>query len=245
MPVDLITPSSVFAYMGISPSADQTAAMTIISNAVTSEVKRFCRWCLTEKTHVEFFPRHGQSHGRGLRSTGRQPGYGSVLGGQDRLQLNQMQVTAISEIKEDTSFVFGSDTALALNEQWKPETIDSVLSKSGGILRIDACWPSLPLSVKASFTAGFTESDLAGDHNGLRFRALRECVTRWYKRQKEINTFVTDSTATGTIRREKLGVYEVENADPFVDKSGQLSELTDDFKEFLQDCGYVFMGVGV
>lgn len=238
MPVNLTTAAEIFSFMTISPSAAQTTAMTTIVNAVTSDVKKFARWCVTDKTHVEYLPRHGQVHGRPLRSTN------GSSGSLDRLQLSQMHVTAISEVKEDTDFVFGSDTVLTLNEQWKPETVDSVLSKSGGLLRVGACWPSVPLSVKVSFSAGLTEGDLAGDHNGLRFRTMRECMSRWFKRQKELNTF-SDSDATGTVRREKLGVYEVEFADPFLDKSGQLTELSDDFKEFLQDCGYVFMGVPV
>lgn len=243
MPVILVTPAQVFDFMEITPTSPQTTNMTTIVNAVISDFKKYCRWGITEATYVDWLPQPGAVYGTPLRSTSRMTN--GVSGGQDRLQLPQMFVTAVSEVKEDSGLTFGSDTVLTIDTDWRPQRAGGVLSKSGGLLRINSAWCSIPLSIKISYTAGFTESDLTGAHNGIRFQAIKQCILRWFKRQRELAVFADG--ATGLTRKEKLGDFETQFADPMADASGQFIEggLTEDCEKYLQESGYVFYGVGV
>lgn len=255
MAIKLLDPDDVLAYLTItSPTPAQSDAMEIITNSVESDVKQFCRWCVTSKTHVDYLPQPGSVLGIPLRSTSRYQNAGSWQGqsfgvarGQDRLQLPQMYVTAISEVKEDIAFDFGSDTVLTVGDDYRIEDKGGS-GKSGGVMRVGSYWPSVPLSIKLSYTAGLLEADLAGEHNGLRFRAMRECIAQWFLRQKELATYVTGlgGDTSGLLREEKLGDYAVKFAGANDgNKGGPPVGLSQEFKTYLQEAGYVFMGVGV
>lgn len=255
MAVKLLDPDDVLAYLTITtPTSAQSDAMEAITNSVEADVKRFCRWCVTSKIHIDYLPQPGSILGIPLRTTSRFRDSGSWQGqsfgvarGQDRLQLPQMYVTVISEVKEDIAFDFGSDTVLTVNDDYRIEDKGGS-GKSGGVMRVGSYWPSVPLSIKLSYTAGFSEADLAGEHNGLRFRAMREAISQWFLRQKELATYVTGlgGDTSGLIREEKIGPYEVKFGG-FGDgnKGGPSVGMSPEFKAYLQEAGYVFMGVGV
>jgi hypothetical protein len=240
--VAIIDPDAVLEFLTItSPTSAQSDAMEVITKSVESDIKQTCRWCVTSQSFVYRMPQHGSSHGIPLRSTlgmmGRLP---------DRLQLPQMRITAVSEIREDVTLAFGDTTILTVDTDYQIEDLGGI-GESGGILRINNYWPSVPLSIKISFTAGYTEADLDGPKNGLRFRAMKECIARWFTRQKELAMYVTGlgGDTSGLLVEEELGDYRAKWATAAAGKALMAEGLSPEFQDYLMTAGYVFRGIGV
>lgn len=247
----LTTPAEVFSYLGISrPTTDETAAMTLIVNGLQSSVIRFCHWCVLSASHVNYLPFSGQRFGSRVLQLEYQGG-----GGRDRLQLPQMNVTAVSEIRIDSEArgpltgYFAAATIVDPTTYFLETDGGGSISESGGLFRLDACWPSQPGTVKASFTAGYTEGDLLADHNSLRLATDQEAALHFVLRQQRKKTFVDgiSGDTTGLLASERLGDWEASWRKPDTSgdaKSGGSYSLSEDMRTFLQDMGYVFCGVG-
>lgn len=252
----ICTTAAALTYLGISsPDATQTANMDMIRTGLESSLKQFCRWCVVETSGLVYYlPKQGQRHG----SQVWQLELDRQTQAHDRMQLPQMHVSAVSEVRVDLSARggvaghFASDTILTSGDDYflEPDGLAGV-SSSGGLLRVNGSWPNLPGTVKVTLTAGFSESQLAGEHNILRMGLICECAAHWARRQQMEKLFTTGLGAadkTGLLSGFKMGEFEAKYRDPesMTDLSGASGSyaISTELQKLLQDHGYVFEAVG-
>ncbi len=261
MAVQICDPADVFTYLGItSPTAAQNSAMEMICTGLESSVKRFCRWGLVESSLTAYLPLFPMAMGPQVPSAELYYSRPWATGPRNRLQLPSMYVKTITSIYEDRGAQAGSGASdfssstllVAGTDYFLEKDAGSPYSWSGGVIRVGTPWSSYPGTIKAVFVSGFSDSELSNDQNSLRFALIKESAEHWIRRQRMNQAFVVGigpgSDTSGLLAREKLGDYEVgfhkaltskEDNDP---GSYGLSET---LREFLQDCGYVMMNVGV
>lgn len=258
MPIEICKSDDVFSFMGITPTGPESDAMDMIKNGLESSTKKYCRWHITEATKTAYLPLTPTALGKVVPSSEVYNPRPLPTGTRNRLQLPSSHVKSITTIHEDygaragATGDFPSGNLLVDGQDYFLEKDEgSAVSESGAVMRVGTNWSSIPGTIKAVFVAGFSESELAGEFNGLRFALLQECVESWFKRQMQIKKYVTGlgpgSDTSGLLTREKLGDYEVgfakSTADP-KDDAGSYG-LSEKFKKFLEDEGYVFCAVGV
>lgn len=245
----------VFAYLSITPSSAQSAAMDVIVDGMSSAIKRYCRWGIVEKTLTSFLPLHPTAVGYHVPTAEVGYGFGAVTSGRNRLQLPAMHVKSLTSINEDggakagfNADDFPSTTLLTAGDDYFLEKDSgSTYSESGGVIRVGQNWSSVPGTIKVVFVAGFSESELAGEQNAIRFATIRECAKAWIARQRENSLVSSAGSDALVLSSEKLGDYTVGYRDP-MSRTSQSDYgsygLSEDFRDFLQSNGFVFMGIG-
>lgn len=249
-------------FLGISsPTSVQQDQMDLIRTGIESSIKRFCRWQLTEQSKTSFMPLHPNAMGMNVPTAELfSPRY-MVTGSRNRLQLPAMYVKSITSVNEDQnaqagygSADFGATTLLTAGENYFLEKDQgSAYSWSGGVIRVGRNWSSIPGTIKIVFVSGFSESELAGEQNALRLATIKECADAYIRLKRMQAAFVTGvdggTLNYGLVTKEKLGDWEIGYADPInansmKDDAGSYG-LSQRLRDFLQDEGYVFCGVGV
>ncbi len=252
----IVESDDVFAYLSIAPTAIQSDAMDVITTGLESAVKRFCRWKICEATLTSYLPLHPTAVGYHIPTA--EVGYGiwTTTGGRNRLQLPAMHVKSITSIYEDYgakagvgSDDFPSTTLLTAGDDYFLEKDSgSTYSESGGVIRVGCNWSSTPGTIRIVFVAGFSESELSGEFNSIRFALIRECAKAWLARQRENSLASSAGSDALILSSEKLGDYTVSFRDP-MSRTSQSDYgsygLSEDFRDFLQSSGFVYMGVGV
>ncbi len=261
MAVQIVDPDDVFSYLGISsPTSTQSDAMEMISTGLESSVKRYCRWQLGEQTLVSYLPLTPLAMGPQVPSAELYFSRPWPTGPRNRLQLPSMYVKSITSIYEDRgakagsgSDDFPSSTLLTAGSDYFLEKDSGInYSWSGGVIRVGTSWSSYPGTIKVTFVSGFSDSELSGDQNSLRFALIKECAEHWIRRQRMNQVFVTGigtgSDTSGLLSREHLGDYDVSFRNAFATKEesdpGSYG-LSETLRNFLQDAGYILMNVGV
>ena len=246
----------IFAYLSISPTTAQSDAMEVIKNGMESAVKRFCRWRIVQETLTSFLPLHPTAVGYHVPTAETGYGFGAVTSGRNRLQLPAMHVKTITSIYEDSGAKAGfnaedfpSTTLLTAGDDYFLEKDSgSTYSESGGVIRVGQNWSSVPGTIKVVFVAGFSESELSGEFNGIRYATIRECARAWIARQRE-NALVSSAGSDALIvSRERLGDYDIAYHNP--NSRANQSDyggygIPEEFQDFLQSNGYVYCGVSV
>lgn len=247
---------SVFDYLSITPSAIQSDAMDVIVAGMSSAIARYCRWSLVEKTLTSYLPLNPVAVGYHVPTADIGYGFGAVTSGRNRLQLPAMHVKSLVSINEDYgakagvgSEDFPSTTLLTAGDDYFLEKDSgATYSESGGVIRVGCNWSSVPGTIKVVFVAGFSESELSGEFNGIRYATIRECARAWITRQRE-NALVSSAGSDALIiSRERLGDYDIayHNPNSRANQSDYGSYgISEEFQDFLQSNGYVFMSVGV
>ena len=252
----LVETDDIFAYLSITPTPAQSDAMEVIKNGMESAVKRFCRWNLTEKTLTSYLPLNPVAVGYHVPTAEVGYGFGAVTSGRNRLQLPAMHVKSITSIYEDygakagfNAEDFPSTTLLTAGDDYFLEKDSgSTYSESGGVIRVGCNWSSVPGTIKVVFVAGFSESELSGEFNGIRYATIRECAKAWIARQRENVLVSSDGSDALTVSRERLGDHDISyhNPNSRANQSDYGSYgISEEFQGFLQSNGYVFMSVGV
>lgn len=249
-------------YLGISsPTNLQFDQMDMIRTGIESSIKKYCRWGLTETTYTSYLPLNPNVMGAHVPTAELYSNRYVPGGSRNRLQLPTMYVTSITNIWEDTEALagygasdFGSEELLVAGTDYFLEKDQgSSYSWSGGVIRVGRAWSSIPGTIKATYVSGFTNTDLQGAQNGLRLATIRECADHYVRLKRMQGAFITGvgtgADTTGLVSRERLGDYEVGFRDPLSesatkDDAGSYG-LSMRLRDFLQDAGYVFMGVGV
>ena len=245
----------VFAYLSITPSPTQSDAMDVVVSGMSSAIARYCRWNLVEKTLTSYLPLNPVAVGYHVPTAEVGYGFGAVTSGRNRLQLPAMHVKSLTTIHEDQGAKAGfnaedfpSTTLLTAGDDYFLEKDSgSTYSESGGVIRVGYNWSSVPGTIKVVFVAGFSESELAGEQNALRYATIREAARAWIARQRENSLVSSVGSDSLVVSRERLGDYDISYRSPF----GNSEEndpgsygLSRKFREFLQDMGYVLMSVG-
>lgn len=251
-------------YLGISsPSQAVQDTLEMIRLGIEASIKKFCRWNIVSATKTAYLPLQPTAMGVYLPSAETCYNRPWPTGTRNRLQLPSMYVSSITSIYEDQSAVGGagsSDFAAATlltagTDYYLEKDQGSSASWSGGVIRVGTGWSSIPGTIKATYVSGFTESDLQNDQNDLRFAVTKECADHYVRHLRLKSQFVTGiglggatPDTSGLISRLHIGDFDVSfrdasaNDEPNDPGSYGLSER---LRNFLQDNGYVYMGVGV
>lgn len=249
-------------YLGISsPSSAISDQMDMIRTGIESSIKNFCRWQITEATKTSFLPLSPNAMGINVPTAELfSPRY-LVTGSRNRLQLPAMYVKTITSINEDQNALagygsadFSATTLLTAGEDYFLEKDQgSAYSMSGGVMRVGRNWSSIPGTIKVVFVSGFSESELAGSQNAIRLATIKECADAYVRLKRMQAAFITGvdggTLNYGLVTKEKLGDWEIGYADPMnansqKDDAGSYG-LSQRLRDFLQDAGYVYMGISV
>lgn len=257
MAVQICESGDVFDYLSISsPSASASSAMDVIVSGMSSAVRRYCRWPIVQTKMTSFLPLNPTAIGYHVPTA--EVGYGiwTTTGSRNRLQLPAIHVTILESISEDYGAKAGSNVSdfqatsllVAGSDYFLEKDSGSTYSESGGVIRVGQNWSSIPGTIKVVFVAGFSESELSGEFNSIRYALIRECAKAWIARQRE-NALASSAGSDALIlSSEKLGDYSVGFHSPFsrTNQSDYGSYgLSEEFQDFLQSNGFTFMSVGV
>lgn len=95
-------------------------------------------------------------------------------GSSRRLQVPAIALRSVSDLREDTSGAFGSDTALTegrSNDFYIDET-ESGLSRTAMLIRVGTTWPSGRRTVQVACSVGFSASELAGRFSDIKLAVI-------------------------------------------------------------------------
>jgi hypothetical protein len=253
-------------YLGISaPTSAQEDLMDMIRTGLESSVKKYCRWPITQGTHTSYLPLQPQALGVVVPTAELYYNRPWPTGTRNRLQLPSMYVKSIGSIYENRQAMAGAGstdftTSAELLESGKDYFLEKDqgcdYSWSGGVIRMGIAWSSVPGTIKVTYTSGFTESELAGEMNSLRFALIKECADHYIRQMRLRQAFTTGLGAaagttdkSGLISRLHIGDFDVSLRDPLAngDEPNDPGSygLSTRLREFLQNDGFVFCGVGV
>ncbi len=146
----------------------------MLQHGVERAVRQFVGWELERATYTRYYPRSDP----GGDTDPFVVGQGSIasLGGlSEVLQLDHMYVlNSDLSVYEQSEAYYGqgsdadwSSNQLTKGESWVLDTADGQVSESGQLIRLDGTWPKQRGSVKVTYTAGFTASELLGTKSGV------------------------------------------------------------------------------
>jgi hypothetical protein len=124
-------------------------------------------------------------------------------------------VTAVASVYEDRqsrggqqSGDFDTSDLLVVGTDYWIDYDASDYSREGILYRYAWDWPTLPRTVKVTYTAGFDSTALDNEFLYVQDAVINETIERFhYRKQRQGSTGVS-----GTIKREKLKDYEIEYA---------------------------------
>ena len=135
----------------------------------------------------------------------------SSIGG-NIIQLDQIFVRSITEVREDFDGYFGiesgdfpSSTALTEGTDFYMRVEESLggtnLNKTGHLIRRSGNWPSRAGTVKATYKAGFTAAELDSDYSDIKLTIIEEVALRF----KKSKTMQGTEAGFGPLRSFSIG----------------------------------------
>lgn len=236
MPGEIITQADLVSALG-SPTGDNLAIVVTMHKPVERAVRAILRYDPVQAEKTEFYPRDPQI------PPDNNAGQPDVVGGQiyfnsferssTSLMLGRKPLRSIASIHVDPdgrfgqkSGAFGADPLTAGEDYWFPIE-ESGISEAAIVYR-HAGWPAQPGSVKITYTAGWSASELeTGDGSDIYLAVIRG-VRYWYQIEKSKRG---SSSASGEVIAESFGKYSVRYSD--TSSSGGLA-LPDECMELLQ-----------
>lgn len=229
---DLITNAMALEYMGDPTlTAAQTAQLTKAVSSAIGEIRRHLCYDPVLSYQTEYYPRvdlNQNPGGRGFWEVNDTHAYLRSYDGRgsNQLQLARIPVREDSTAGSQTMVLYrdydgrngtksgGFSDQLVQGTDWWPnyDTVDSNGKKicKDGILNSHGIWPSEPGSIKVSYLAGYTESELAGTDDILDASPIREvAITEAIRRFVRMETIFNKRAAgfNGPFTSENLGDY--------------------------------------
>jgi hypothetical protein len=236
----IVNPAQLKLMLGISDEVtpEEEAVLTQIHPEAESKVIEILGYDPQQRTRTEYYPRHYPGGGTALpiggfwdvnaQRTHAQwtPAYGVA---KDSLQLLNIPLRNISELRIDYNGRFGkgadafpADSVKTDGEDYWGTWDEDNLCKSG-IVQARGTWPYEPGSVKVTYTAGYSETELHGrarttnvtdgvyTNAGVNAAAISRAVIQtvvvamntWAQWKKKATTGFT----AGPLKSEKLGDY--------------------------------------
>jgi hypothetical protein len=240
--------SEVLTYLqkaGSITAADE-ALFDLIHGLSESALKSFMQQTLGFEQHVEYYPQ-GQPQLEDdypledvqFRSAGAT--FVNGRAGTEFLQLKHLPVALTGiEVREDvgghagqTDDSFGDDTVLTLGDDYFLDLDDhsNSLSRTGILYRVGA-WPAEPRSVRVSYYAGFSASQLANDAiaGAVKLAAIKTTAAYFW----QAKTWATNN-GSGPKTSEQIGKYGYSSSQAFAASAGLIgSDVPPDAKALLQ-----------
>jgi hypothetical protein len=242
---EIATMAEALSYLGLGSAADDNAIAQLqsIKHTAESVIRRYLGCNITRATYTHYLPRGNPFD---LRVTGPRL---SLDGGSEYRQytgsdlfLPQYPIRSIDAIYEDADGRFGqvsdafdADSLLTAGTDYYWPEEAAGFGRIGVVRRIDTLWCATPGSIKATYTAGWTQHELHGDTDDpetdaslIRSGVLKTIAEFWSDRSIAGST---SSGAPGPIKQESIGGYQVTYA---TEMSGVAVQLPMDVQVQLQ-----------
>jgi hypothetical protein len=165
---DIVTVKQVYDWLEIDcPSENETEAVLFLKRRAERMVRRYLGCAVTQGTYTHYLPTGNAFHDRRARSL---PYYRSDNYYGQELKLPEYPLRSVTSIYEDryayagdASGAWASTTELTAGTDYYAEWDQDGLSKRGYLLRLKTGWSSVPKSIKITYTAGWSSSELSGD----------------------------------------------------------------------------------
>jgi len=170
--------------------------LTMLKTHVENSARRYVRHNITQPAndYVEIHPRTDRTRvgAEIVELSGDVVSLQRSSIGGDVIQLDQIFVRSITEVREDFDGHFGSEASdfpagSVLTEGTDyymrvEEIINSTdLNKTGHLLRRSGTWPSRAGTVKVTYNAGFTAAELDGEYSDIKLLIIEEVAMRFKK----------------------------------------------------------------
>lgn len=167
----ITSPSDIQTYLGL---ASMTALATQVQALAEEHVKDFLGWQEVEQqTWVEYYPREQGAANTNdphyIVASNHQRAVPGFYFAPNIIQLQQLPVRSITEVREDATGYFGqvagsfgSNTILQQGGDYFLKTEQSGIAWSGQLVRRAFWFPATMGSVMVTYVAGFTAAELSG-----------------------------------------------------------------------------------
>lgn len=224
--MSIVTRAEILAFLGKSDNAtdNEDGVINAVRARVERSVKKYVGYEIEQASYIHFLPetnRATRNDGVAVyRDVIGTKVVAATIGGTKEglsLHLPELPLRSVSEVREDPgayggqgSSDFPDSTILVAGEDYYIDLGVSGLSKSGVLRRIGPSWSTKARTIKVSYTAGYTATELqSGIAADIGYAALLAIQAAFSKR----------GDTQGTIESEKLGDYAVKYA---IDKPGRI-----------------------
>lgn len=211
--------AEILSYLGLGSTVTtaQDGRLNMIQPMVEDAIKGHLGYRVEQATYTHFLP--------ASRRTGSEPEvqfFYDVQGGKaiaasaggsyehQQLLVPELPIRSVTNIWEDTSARggqgatdFAASTLLTAGIDYWVDYETSGLSKSGLIYRTNRSWSGIPRTIKAAYTAGYTQTELS---TGIAATIKSACLDQL---QFAFGTESGTTQSQGPIVAEKLGDYSV------------------------------------
>jgi hypothetical protein len=190
----LTSPDDLQTYLGLTSFTPLTAQVHALAEA---HVKDHLGWQeIEQRTWTEYYPRDqgaaSTNEPRYIVASNRQRAVPGFYFAPNAIQLQQLPVRSITEVREDATGYFGqvagsfaSNTVLQPGGDYFLKTEQDGISWSGLLVRRAFWFPATIGSVKVTYVAGFTAAELAGRWQVFK-TAVLETAADLYLRAKSL-----------------------------------------------------------
>ena len=195
---EIVDLSEIIIYLGLQTTLTDSdkGLLTMLKTHSENDARRYVRHNITQPTsdYVEFHPRTNRTRfgAEIVELSGDVVSLQQASIGGDIIQLDQIFVRSITEVREDFDGYFGSEASdfpagSVLTEGTHyymrvEERINSTdLNKTGHLLRRSGNWPSRAGTVKVTYNAGFTAAELDSEYSDIKLTIIEEVAFRFKK----------------------------------------------------------------
>ncbi len=217
---EIVDISEIIIYLGLQATLTDAdhGLLTMLKTHVENDARRYVRHNITQPSsdYVEFHPRTDRTRFgaeivelSGDVVTLQQSSIGGNI-----IQLDQIFVRSITEVRVDFDAYFGiesgdfpASTLLTEGTDYYMPVEESIgspatnLNKTGHLIRRSGNWPSRGGTVKATYNAGFTATELDSDYSDIKLTIIKEVVFRF----KESKTMGGVEAGFGPLKSFSIG----------------------------------------
>lgn len=170
--MSIVSEAEIITRLGLGDTATEAdvARVTMLHRLVEAAIKEAVGYSIEQATHIEFLPATDTggygAHYEMERIGDRIVSFGSGI---PTLQLSELPVRSITSIYEDpgayggqASGAFGSSTLLTAGSDYYLDIDRAGICRSGIVRRMGGSWSNVPRSIKVTYVAGYSTSELDG-----------------------------------------------------------------------------------
>lgn len=223
-------------YFGVTACDENADLLKLAKNFAESYARKFVGHGIIQTTYTNEYQRRfqigGDVHYEMVQMVGDTVYSGRETSSLDGhiLQLDNGFVRSITDLREDANAYFGqgtsdfgASTALTEGTDFNLEMKDDNFSKTGRVIRINRDWSSKPGTVRITYSAGLTSSELSNEYLFVKAALLDDMEERYVGELKRR----ASRESSGPIKKEVYhGDYTVE-----YDVSGSVKRLSSDLSQ--------------
>lgn len=239
---EIVDLSEVIILLGLQATltdADR-GLLTMLKTHIENDARRYVRHNITQPAsdYIEFHPRTDRTRfgAEIIELSGNVVSLQQASIGGNIIQLDQIFVRSITDVREDFDAYFGiesgdfpASTSLTEGTDFYMRVEESIgspatnLNKTGHLFRRSGNWPSRAGTVKVTYNAGFTAAELDSDYSDIKMTIMEEVAFRF----KKAKTLSGVEAGFGPLRSYSIGGQIAVTFDTSTDatKTGQSGML--------------------